>query len=697
MVFVPLAPLARADQVLPAIARALDVREPATTTLPDAVLAFLRDRAMLLVLDNFEHVLGAAPLVRDLVAMSERLAVLVTSRAALRVSGEQEVPVPPLAVPPALETAPTEQLAGIEAVQLFVDRVRAIVPAFILTPAIAPAVAEICRRLDGLPLAIELAAARVRLLPPPVLLSRLEAPAAAASGAASGTSSALAGAEHWGALRLLAGGPQDVPPRHQTLQAAIAWSYGLLAPAQQRLFRRLAVFAGGCTLDAAEAVCGEPDDDAGAVLNGLEALAAQSMLQQRSQPDGTPRLVMLETIREYALEQLGASGELDALRRRHAAFYLTLANTDDAARTPAWFDAVEREQANLRTAMRWCMAQGSGAGGPCAEWGLLIGAALAHLWEVRGHLTEGRRALAWLLEQPAPEAPSATYSWARATVLTKAGHLAWRQGDFAGARSLYEAGLALRRATNQQAMIAFSLQSLGALAFEQGDLGTARACHEEALARRRTWGRRYLCASLTHLGRVAQEQGDDATARALHQEALALARQYGVRHIVAAALNDLGRLAWRQGDLATARAHHEEALAIARALGDRRETALALDALGRVAHAQGDTATAARRHAEALAVAADYGDRPRMAWCLEGLAAVAAARGDCARAARLFGAAAAVRDATGAPLPPSQRSWHARHLSAARAGLDQSAFDAAWRDGQAMALAEVLAYAQDGG
>jgi predicted ATPase len=691
-VFAPLATVGDATLVLPAIARALGVREPTAAPLAQGVHDRLRRREVLIVLDNFEHLVGAAPALADLLAASATVKVLATSRAALRITGEQELPVAPLTLPRVVPTPPLEApttvdaVAQSEAVQLFVDRARAITPHFALTPESAADVAGICRRLDGLPLAIELAAARVRSISPSALLARLESAA--------------------GGLPLLSGAPRDAPARHQTLQAAIEWSYDLLAPEQQALFRRLAVFAGSFTLDAATAVAGEvgppagggrsPDPDDLVVLRWLDELLAQSLLRRQDEGGSEPRYTMLKTVHEYALGRLEASGEADAARQRHASFYLGLATIPEAEQTVWWFDAVGREHENLRAAMRGCMAHD---GHELAEQGLLLGVALGHLWELRGHWSQGRKELDWLLAQPQPPKPSAPYSWARATCFTKAGHLAWRQGDYGAAQTLYEAGLELRRSTGQRAMIAFSLHSLGELAFEQGDYAAARACHEEARDLRRVWGHRHLCATLSHLGRVLQEQGDDAAALALHEEALALARHYGVAHLLAIVLNDLGRYAWLHADgpagLPAAHNLHTEALAIARELGDRRETAAALDHLGRVAHAQGDPAMAGQRYAEALAVAWEFGDRLRIAWCFEGLAAVAATQGQGNRAARYFGAAAALRRALGAPLPPTQRPWHARHVAAARAALGGEVFAAAWDKGQATPLAQAVTTALD--
>ena len=347
----------------------------------------LRSKRLLLLLDNFEHLVGAAPVVLDLLAAGPGLTLLVTSRAALGVSGEQEFPVPPLAVPPPALTptgpAALRQVQAVEAVRLFVARARAVCPSFALSPETAPAVAALCRRLDGLPLAIELAAARVRLFSPPALLARIEATA--------------------GALPLLAGGPSDAPSRHRTLRAAIAWSYDLLTPPEQTLLQRLSVFAGGFSLSAAEAVGAGAveggEGEGGGVVEALDGAGGEEPGAAGGLPErGEPRYRLLETVREFAALRLEESGEADAVRERHTACYTPLA-ARTATYDAQWLNDVEREHDNLRAAMRWCLARG----GPVySRQGLRLGAALAHYWVFRGHLSQGQKELAWALSRPAP-------------------------------------------------------------------------------------------------------------------------------------------------------------------------------------------------------------------------------------------------------------------------------------------------------
>ena len=479
------------------------------------------------------------------------------------------------------------------------------------------------------------------------------------------------------------------------------------------------MFAGGFGLSAAEAVGGDgvegggEGEARGAVVEALEGLVTKSLVRrderegapQQGAPAGTgwlppgwpapaedppaPRFQMLETVREFAALRLEESGEADAVRRASRGLLRPPRGPHPDLRRAV----AERRGAGARQPARGDALVPRPGGPGFARQGLRFGAALAHFWVFRGHLSQGQKELAWALSRPAPAGAGRGYHWARATLLTKAGHLARRRGDFPTARRLYEAGLALRRDTGQRAMLPFSLRSLGALALDQGDFPTARACHGEALALRREAGCPNLCETLLDVGRLAQEDGDWDGARRLLQEGLDLARANALPHAIATGHDELGRLAWLVGDQRWARTHHEAALAVARELGDKGQTAAALDHLGRVALSLEDGSTAARRHGAALTLAWEFGDQLRVASCLEGLAGVAAALGQGRRAARLLGAAAARRDALGAPLPPSRRPWHLRHLERARASLSGEDFGGAWRAGQAMPLERVVAFA----
>jgi predicted ATPase len=446
--FVALALLADPSLVPSTIAQALGIQEAGSRPLLERLEEYVRD-AQLLLLDNFEHLLAAAPMLSALLAAGPQLTVLVTSRSVLHLSGEHVFPVPSLTVPdptrlPATEDDLVSTIAGYEAVRLFIARAAAARPDFTLTTENASAVAEICHRLDGLPLAIELAAARLKVLSPPALLARLAHP-----------------------LPLLTGGPRDLPARQQTLHATIVWSYDLLTPAEQTLFRRLAVFVGGCTPAAAEAVCTADGDHALAVLDGLGSLVDQSLLQPDADPEGEPRVLMLETIREYALERLEASGEADAWQRRHAAYYLALVEhleqlmelvfPDDPHAEPVAAGAavtatvrrLEREQGNLRAALGWAVTGGEG------ELALRLAGALDSFWAMSGSLSEGRR---WLEQSLACGA--AAPDPARAKALYALARLAQLQTDQPAALRAHEESLSLYRQLGERHGIARGLSSL---------------------------------------------------------------------------------------------------------------------------------------------------------------------------------------------------------------------------------------------
>lgn len=677
--FVDLAPLGDAALVAPTIARALGLRESAGQSVIEALMAALGARNVLLVLDNFEQVSAAGPLVARLLAACAGLKTLVTSRAVLRLRGEHQMTVPPLALPAPDACESAEQALGYEAVRLFVARAREARPSFALTEANAPLVAEICRRLDGLPLALELAAARTRLLPPAALLARLER-----------------------RLPLLTGGARDLPARHQTLRATVDWSYALLAAGEQTLFRRLAVFSGGCALEAAEAVCdaaGTLDLDA---LDGLDALARHSLILVGEGMEGAPRVRLLETLREYAQEQLAAWGEAEATRRAHALYYLDLGEAAEpelkGERQAAWLQRLEEEHDNLRAALAWAREAatapvtptGSASSAPRvagnapdqtalppqahtdqaadartdqapqahtdqathvdqaqradqadmmerAEVGLRLAGALWNFWIVRGHLSEGRQ---WLDEMLAlaPHDGDADNTWLRwrARALNGAGLLAWRQGDVTRMTALSEQSLALYRRLDDQVGIAAVLGNLGCMADEQGDYARAAALLEENLAARRALGAPVpIAIALGNLAVTLYNQGERERARALFDEGLALHRQLGDTRGVAMTLGNLGEMARDEGDLVRAAALIEASLALHRDLGDRRGIATALHELAEIALALGDAPRAAALGQESLDSFRALGDRRGAAEALRALGEMAREQGDATRATAL--------------------------------------------------------------
>ncbi len=431
--FADLSPIRDPELVTSTVAHALGLLDTYDRPVAATLRAHLATKRLLLVLDNFEHVLAAAPLVSHLLAACPSLVILVTSRARLHVSGERIFPVPPLGLPDVTEPASVADLLATDAVRLFAIRAQGTDPTFSLTPENAQAVAEICCRLDGLPLAIELAAARTNVLRPAALLSRLVQ-----------------------RLPLLADGPRDLPARQRTLRAAIAWSHGLLSPEEQALFRRLAVFAGGCALEAAGAVAGGPGEDGSEVLDGVTSLVENSLLRREDGPGGEPRFAMLETVREYALERLAASGEMDEVRGRHAAWCVAFAEQAESGLTGVegsrWLDRLEVELDNLRVALAWLLDRGE------AEAGLRLASATWFFWEARGGLAEGRSWLERVLEATAAEPDAATVS-ERARALGLLGFIASNQGDY-GLLNRLQDNLARSRERRDVRAVALSLFAL---------------------------------------------------------------------------------------------------------------------------------------------------------------------------------------------------------------------------------------------
>ncbi len=497
--FVNLAPLHDPELVVSTMAHTLGVQEVGGQPLLERLQAYLQDKQVLLVLDNFEQVLEAAPLISELLAATPQLTVLVTSRTVLRLSGEREYAVPPLALPDRQVPLRLSILSQYEAVALFLVRAQAVNPRLQMTDRDVPAVVEICRRLDGLPLAIELAAARSKLLSPPALLVRLDS-----------------------RLALLTGGARDLPARQQTLRATIDWSYRLLDADEQRLVAQLAVFAGGWTLEAAEAICNTEGDLPIDVLDGLQSLLDKHLLQQDEGVNSEPRFTMLETIWEYARERLAESGEEEALRRRHAVYYLALAEAAEPALTglqqAEWLERLDTEHANLRAVLHWAEERGK------AELGLRLGGVLGRFWLYRGYLSEGRQWLAGALAQ-GHQGPTAL----QAKALRVAGRLALDQGDYAQATALSEESLALSRELGDKRSIAASLRNLGVVARLQGDYGQARALHEESLALFRELGHKVgIAEDLERLAAVARSQGQAARAARLWGAAEALREALGL-------------------------------------------------------------------------------------------------------------------------------------------------------------------------
>ena len=621
--FVSLASLTEPALVPSGIVAALHVRESDSRPLLERLKEYLRERQLLLVLDNFEHLLEGAHLLTELLMTAPSLKILATSRASLRLSAEHDMAIPPLALPDLNHVPELEALSRYDAVALFVERAQAAKVDFALTQENAPAVAEICARLDGLPLAIELAAARVHVLPPKAMVTRLD---------------------H--RLAVLTKGAVDLPTRQQTLRDTIAWSYGLLSESEQRLFARLSVFVGGCTLEAAEAVCNLQQELEIDVLDGITALVEKSLLRQEDAGDDGPRFRMLETIREYAQEEL-EKDDAEKFRARHAAFYLERAeDAEPKLKGPeqrVWLERLEAEHDNLQVALEWLLARQRG------EEALRLAGSLWRFWSTHGHQSEGRR---WL-ERVLLVTGTMGSTW-RGKALNAAGNLAREQCDYERALALHEENLTLRLQLDDLQGVAHALNNLGVLAEEQGDYPKAAALYEECQRLYRelkdTWG---LANSLNNLALVVREQGDYGRAAALHEESLALFRELEDTWSVGNSVNNLGELALEQGEYERATALYEQGLLLFLGLGDKRC----------IVHA------------------------------LEGLGSVAAVRGQSERAARLWGAAQVWRAALGVPLKPAEEKRHEHHLSAAQAQLGEAAWEAACNEGSAMTLEQAVALA----
>ncbi len=668
--FVELAHIMAPDLVMPTIAKILSVQETANRPILDSVKEYLKEKELLLVLDNFEHIITAAAQIADLLSACPRVKTLVTSREALRVRGEQQFPVPPLALPDRSRVEPVEQLARYEAVRLFIERAQVVKMEFSISEGNAYAIAEICRRLDGLPLAIELAAARINVFSPQAMLARLEQK-----------------------LAVLTGGLRDLPARQQTLRETIAWSYDLLTPAEQTVHRRLAVFAGGCILAAAETVVGATLPAHGAprldVFARLVSLVDKSLLRQVSGME-EPRFRMLETIREYALERLTEAGETDEFAARHADFYLALTEQAEpgliGAHQAAWLDRLEEEHDNLRAALRWLTRAGP------VDHGLRLAATLRGFWRARGYITEGRERMAELLSLAAAQTRDAS----RAKALHAAGWLAREQGDYGPARALFEESLDIYRQLGDARGIGWALVDLGFLTRYEGNYLVAAPMLEESLVLlRQTGDTEGTAAALGNLGLIARDQGDAEGAEERLEESLALWRELGNRVGSGWVLTALGMVAQAQGRSDIARGRLQESLSVWRELNDRHSTANLLSTLARLACDQGEAGVARAHLRESLAIFMEVGDRRGIAFVLEGFARLAAAEGQPIRTIYLAAAAAGLRRIIGAPAPPAWRDDVERSMDVARAVLSPEALEAALARGQALTFREAVAFAQE--
>ena len=738
---IELAPLTDPALVVQAVASPFAVGEVAGRTLLSVLVDYLQAKSLLLVLDNCEHLVTAcAELVGTLLRACPNVKVLTSSREALGVAGEVTYRVPPLSRPDPKRVQSLEQVTEFESVRLFVERAVRSQPRFALTDANANAVAQICHRLDGIPLAIELAAARARVLTVDQIAARLD-----------------------DRFRLLTRGSRAGLPHHQTLRAAMDWGYDLLEAEERALLRRLSVFAGGCTLEAVEAICAGDDVEVLDVDDLVASLVDKSFVTAEGL-NGDTRYGLLETIRQYGHEKLQESGEAAVLRGRHLDWYLGLAEQAEpelqGSEEVGWLNRLEMEHDNLRTALDW-----AASGARNIEARLRLAGALHRFWSMRGHLTEGR---SWL-ESAIGEGGDA--SPARVKAIYGAGVLAFDQGDYARAEALLEQSLALSRehgdmvstartlnhlalvhrdrgdyaraitlleesqalcrATGQKWVLAQALHSLalavrrledydratalleeslplwretgdksglarsfaslGVLARYRGDFARARALLEESLALSREWGHKSAVADvLLNLGSVAKNEGDYARATALYQECLILSREIGHRLHIGVALENLAIVTHYQGDDERASELAEEAKTLLLALGAKQQIAVCLWALGNVAFARGDGKRATTLYRESLTLQRTLGDRRGIAECLEALASVMAAAKQAEPAARLLGAAEALREAIKSPVPREDRPAYDRSMAAIQDFLPQEAFSLAWAQGRITPLEDVV-------
>ncbi len=668
--FVALAAVADPTLVAPAITRTLGLTKSGNRPAEELLEDYLRDKQVLLVLDNFEQVLESAPLLDALLSAASGLKVLATSRTPLRLYGEHEFPVPPLSLPDTAFLPPVESLTRYEAVRLFVDRARAIRPDFSLTEENAPAVIEICTRLDGLPLAIELAAARIKLLPPQAMLTRLG-----------------------NRLKLLTGGARNLPERQRTLRNAIAWSYEMLDEGEKKLFARLAVFSGGSTLEGIEEVCDPQGDLPMDALEGVSSLLDKSLLRQEEGQGAEPRLMMLETIREFALEKFEESDDSEAIKRAHCEYFLALAEEAEprlwGPEDAAWLARLEREHDNMRAALSWTVEHEE------AELALRLGGALRWFWYMEGYYSEGRR---WL--EVALGKDWGTAAQARAEALEGVGWLAWGQGDLDGAHAAAEEGLKLSTEAGLGDVVVANFQNvLGeAVVRQRGDYERAEDLLEESLAlHRKARDNRGVAWSLGNLANVSSDRGNYERAKELYEEGLSLSRELGGAELLGAYLISLGYEFLLEGNPEKATALNEEAVVLYRKRRHGGRLQIALDNLGWAALVRGDLGRAEALHGESLVLCRERGDKLIGSESIEGLACAAEAKGDADRAAILFGAAEALRETEGYQLAPRDNALREPYLAPARSRVGEAVWAAAWKKGRSMAFEETITYALDEG
>ncbi len=670
LLYVPLGPISDPTLVGATIAEGLGVREAQGKALIERLQEVLRDKQMLLVLDNFEHVVSAAPFVSDLLAVGPQLKVLVTSRSPLHLRGEKLAEVMPLEVPDPQHLPQLEELARTGSVALFEERVRDFNSEFLIQPENAAVVAAICARLEGLPLAIELAAARTRILSLPSLLSRLERQ-----------------------LAVLTRGQRDVPAHHRTLRSSLELSYALLSEEEQRLFRRLSIFSGSFTFEAAEQV-------ADATLDGMAAILDQSLLRlqgpaspnrgsRNADADADTYYTMLLSVREFALEQLEAAGEENLLALEHARYFLGLAL--DAERgmrgmnQKLWLDRTEAVYNNIRVALDWALKNGQN------ELALRMATGMRHFWIRRDHIVEGRRWLQQAIEQSDNDD---TPVEARVEGLNALGAFYYRYGDLASAKRYLLEGVALCRTMDDRSFIVNLALTLSQVYADLGEFDDGSTIAQEGLSIARETGDGFKMAiALSGLARLASSRGDLAQAIDLNEQMLAFGRDLEVPIEIALALQNLGVLTMKQGDYRLALTYAEEAAAISAEIGDWNNLVHIWGLVGKSALGLGDFKLAADNFNKCLPVFIEQGSIGMTAFVFEEIGRVATRMGQPAKAARLFGVADALRESVGSPVSPRYRAEYDASIASIRESLSDAEFNAAWVVGRAMPLEEAVAYA----
>ena len=662
--FVPLAEDTDSNQLISRVAQQLEVREGGRPLLEN-VKDYLRDKKILLVLDNFEQLLSVAPVVADLLTAAPHLKIITSSRSALQLHGEREYPVPPLDLPPTENDSAWENLLENESILLFVGRAQAVHPNFSLTKDNASAVAEICRRLDGLPLALELAAARIKLLPPQAILARLD-----------------------DSLKLLTGGARDLPARHQTLRNTIEWSYGLLNDAEQKLYARLSVFVGGFTLEAAEAVCySETKLD---ILEGVSSLVNNSLLRQE-EINGESRFGMLETIRTYALERLVESGEKDVLQASHAQYFGNIIMNQAgleiySPNSQHWLNWFERELDNIRATLNWCFI---------TPQGLQLGAALIFMlfwfWYRRGYFIEGQQWAEKFLAIPAVQYTPPM----RALALASSGMMALWQGQQETALAKLQETLAIEQRLEDDRMVATTQMANGIAFINMGRDSDAKPLLEAASQFLEADNPYFHALTLVHLGNAELGLGNPDRAHAYHSKAEAAARQIHENWLLSFALNNLGEVARTKGQYDLARKYYEECEALLPDSGDKGDRARFVHSLGYLAQHEGDFERAESQFRKSLVMFRKLGNRRGMAECMAGLAGLKARQGNAEWGAVMLSAAESALQSTGGAWWPADRIEVEANQEVIRAALKEMELTAAQKKGKAMTLEQALVFASE--